>query len=91
MILVPAFLYLLNMEDKKARATSVFCILPMVATSSIFYYQNEYMNWDIGIRCAIGGIVGGMIGAKLLTKVPTKYIKIAFTVFLIYLSVRMIF
>ena len=42
MIIVPAFIHLLNMEDTKARGTSVFCILPMVLTSSIFYYQNVY-------------------------------------------------
>ena len=37
MIIVPAFIHLLNMEDTKARGTSVFCILPMVITSSIFF------------------------------------------------------
>ena len=37
MILVPAFIYLLEMEDTKSRGTSVFCILPMVITSSFFW------------------------------------------------------
>lgn len=36
MILVPAFMYLLNMKDVESRATSVICILPMVVTSGIF-------------------------------------------------------
>ena len=40
--------------------------------------------------CAIGGIAGGIVGAKLLNKLPTKYLKIAFTAFLIYASYRMI-
>ena len=30
MILVPAFIYLLKIDDTKARGTSVFCILPKV-------------------------------------------------------------
>ena len=30
MILVPAFIHLLKMEDTQARGTSIFCILPMV-------------------------------------------------------------
>lgn len=54
MILVPAFVYLLNMKAQKARGTSIFCILPMVLTSSIFYYQGNYINWNIAILCAIG-------------------------------------
>ena len=90
MILVPAFIYLLKMGDVESRATSVICILPMVVTSGIFYYTNNYIDWKIGALCAIGGIAGGIVGAKLLNKVPDKYFKIAFTVFLIYAAYKMI-
>lgn len=90
MILVPAFMYLLNMKDVESRATSVICILPMVVTSGIFYYKNHYIDWKIGTLCAIGGVVGGIVGAKLLNKLPTKYLKMAFTIFLIYASYKMI-
>ena len=41
MIVVPALIHLFKLEDKKARATSVFAILPMVITSGIFYYNNN--------------------------------------------------
>ncbi len=90
LILVPAFLYLLEIDSQKARGTSVFCILPMVLTSSIFYYKGNFINWKVAILCGIGGAVGGYIGAKLLKKLPEKYLKIAFTIFLIYVSLRMI-
>lgn len=90
LILVPAFLYLLEMESQKARGTSVFCILPMVLTSSIFYYKGNFINWKVAILCGIGGAIGGYIGAKLLKKLPEKYLKIAFTTFLIYVSIKMI-
>ena len=90
MILVPAFIHLLKMRDVKARGTSVFCILPMVLISSIFYYKSNYINWKIAILCAMGGAAGGYIGAKLLKKLPEKILKITFTMFLIYISFRMI-
>ena len=90
MILVPAFIHLLKIDDTKARGTSVFCILPMVLVSSIFYYKGNYIDWKIAALCAIGGAMGGYIGAKLLKKLPKKILKIAFTGFLIYVSVRMI-
>lgn len=57
LILVPAFLYMLKMEPKKARATSIFCILPMVITSAFFYGRSNLINWSVGILCAIGGII----------------------------------
>ncbi len=90
MILVPAFIYLLNLDDVKARGTSVFCILPMVVTSSFFYYKGNFINWKIAILCAIGGAIGGYIGAKLLKKLPKSVLKISFTIFLIYASYKMI-
>jgi len=89
MVIVPALIHLFKIEDKKARATSVFAILPMVITSGMFYYTNNYIDWKLGITCALGGIVGGYIGAKLLKKLPAKILKIAFTGFLIYVSVKM--
>ena len=83
-------MYLLNIDSQKARGTSVFCILPMVLTSSIFYYKGNFINWNAAILCGIGGSIGGYIGAKLLKKLPEKYLKIAFTLLLIYVSVKMI-
>ena len=80
LILVPAFVHILKMDDKMARATSVFCIMPMVIATAFFYNKNNFFQWDVGIKCAIGGI----IGSKLLIKIPDKYLKIAFALFLIY-------
>ena len=90
LILVPAFMYMLKMEPKEARATSIFCILPMVITTAFFYSKNNLINWNTGILCAIGGIIGA-VGAILLNKVHDKYLKIIFAIFLIYASYNMLF
>ncbi len=90
MIVVPALIHIFKLEDAKARATSVFAILPMVVASGIFYYKNDFVDWNLGIKCAIGGIVGGIIGAKLLKKISTKTLRILFIIFLGYTSIRMI-
>lgn len=91
LILVPTFIYLLNIEPKKARATSLCCMLVMVIVSAIFYYKNNYINWKVGLLCAIGGIAGGYIGAKILKKVPDYVLKIVFICFIVYYSYRMLF
>ena len=91
MILVPSFVYILKINPKRARATSLCCMLAMVIASSIYYYQNHYINWKIGGLCAIGGIVGGFFGAKLLKKVPDYILKAVFICFLLYASYNMIF
>ena len=91
LVLVPAFIYMLEIEPKKARATSLTCMLIMVIISSIFYYKNNYIEWKVGALCAIGGIGGGYLGAKILKKVPDYVLKIAFTIFIAYYSFRMLF
>ena len=57
LILVPAFLYTLKMEPKKARATSIFCILPMVIVTAFFYGKSNFIDWKLGLLCAIGGVI----------------------------------
>ena len=78
MILVPAFIYLLKLDNTKARGTSVFCILPMVVTSGIFYYKENYIEWKIAIFCAIGGAIGGYIRSKIIKKATRKNFKNCF-------------
>ena len=91
MILVPTFVYILKMDPKKSRATSLCCMLVMVITTGIFYYKNDYINWKAGLLCALGGIIGGYLGAKILKKVPDYILKIISICFFIYVSYSMIF
>lgn len=90
LILVPAFIYLLKIDEIKSRATSILCILPMVITTSIFYNKNDYIDWKIGISCAIGGMIGGFFGSKFLKKIPVYILNIAFIIFMIYAGFSMI-
>lgn len=89
LVLVPAFAFL-NLDIKKSRGTAIFCILPMVITSSFFYYEKNYINWKISLLCAIGGSIGGYIGSKVLKKLPEKFLKITFILFLLYIAFKMI-
>lgn len=90
MILVPAFAYIFKMEEREARATSIFCILLLVCVSGFFYLKESYIDWEISALCAIGGIIGAIIGAKLLRKLSIKTLRLSFTAFLIYVAIRMI-
>ncbi len=56
LILVPAFVHILNLNEKQSRATAVFVVLPIVITSMFFYYKYNYIDWNLGIKCALGGI-----------------------------------
>lgn len=90
MILVPALVSIINLDEVKARATAITCILFMVITSSFFYFKSDNIDWILSLKCAIGGIIGGIIGSKLLIKMPKKYLNLFFLIFLFYSSIRMI-
>ena len=91
MILVPFFVYFLKLNQKESRATTIFCILPMVIVSGLIYSNNDLINWDIAVKCAIGGVIGGVIGSKLLVKLSNKVLRIMFVCFLVYVSIQYIF
>ena len=90
MIVLPALIYFLKMDEKKARATTIFTILPMVVTAAVFYYKDRYFDFGLGVKCAVGGIVGSFIGTRLLKKVSNKFLKVVFIMFLVYAGVTMI-
>ena len=91
LVLVPMFTYVLKLDEKEARATTLFCILPMVLLTAVIYSRNDFIDWSLGIKCAIGGIIGGFIGGRLLNKVSDKYLQIFFIIFLFYAGVNTFF
>lgn len=90
MLLVPAFTFINKLDEKEARSTSIFCILPIVAISCFIYGRNKYINWNIGIKAAIGGMIGAIIGSILLKKLDNQILKILFTGFLLFVSIKMV-
>ena len=91
LLLIPAYIHFFSSSEKEARATAVFCILPMVITTAIFYGKNNFIDIRIGTVCAIGGIIGSFIGSNLLNKLNVKYLKIIFIIFLLYSGIRIVF
>lgn len=91
LILIPLFVHFFNLSEKQSRATTVFCILPMVIVTAFFYQSNNYIDWKIGILCSIGGIIGGFLGATLLNKIKPKYLKLIFAIFLLYAGSKIAF
>ena len=90
LIVVPSLIHILKYDERIARGTSIFIVLPLVITSSFFYIKNSNIDWNLGIKIIISGCIGGFLGSRLLTKLPEMLIKISFIIFAIFVSVRMI-
>lgn len=90
LILVPALTYVFKLSEKQARATTLFCILPMCVTAAIVYNRNDFLDLELGIKCAIGGIIGGVFGSKILNKISNKWLELFFTLFLLFAGISLI-
>ena len=89
-IVVPALIFLLQVDDHKAHATAISIILPLSIISTIVYFLNGSIPFKIAIPVSIGGILGGFIGAKTLNKISPNLLRKIFGSLIIYTAVRMI-
>lgn len=90
LVAIPCFVYLLKMNEKEARALTVFAIFPMCITSLLVYNKEIEIDYKLGIICALGGMIGGYLGSKLLKKISETKLKIVFIIFLIFSGVKLL-
>ena len=89
-IVVPAMIHFLNIDEHDAHATALAVILPLSVISSFIYLRNGIFEWEIIWRVAAGGVIGAAIGAYLLGKVPSFWLRKIFALFMMAAAVRMI-
>ncbi|MBO5141712.1 MAG: TSUP family transporter [Clostridia bacterium] len=91
LIILPAIIKFLRIDEYVARGTTLITVLFIVISSSFFYYKNNFFDIKLGIYTAIGGIIGGIIGAKLMKNIPKFWLSVIFELFVIVISIMMIF
>lgn len=90
-VVVPAMEKFLQMETKKAHATAIAVISRMSAVSTLFYLTHGYFNFKLWVLVTIGGVAGGVVGAKLLGKIPKRWLKLVFGGVILLTAIKMIF
>lgn len=89
-LIVPALVFLLNLDDYKAHATAISIILPLSIISVLIYYRHNIVKLNIAFIVALGGMLGSFLGAKLLNKVPVNILRKIFGSFIIFAAIRML-
>lgn len=90
-VLVPLMEKFLAVEEHKAHATAIPVILIMSIVSSFLYLRRGFFDFNLWLFVSIGGLAGGFVGAKLLKKVPKKWLKVGFGAVICVTAVKMIF
>ncbi len=91
LFLVPLFISLAKMEEKKAFATSVAVIFPLSIASLIVFLIRGENIFSIGLPFVVGGILGGLVSGKIFRRIPTIWLHRLFGLLILYGAVRTLF
>ena len=83
-ILVPAMVYLLRMDQHTAQGTSLFLQLPPLGLGALVaYWKKGQVDLNAGLICALGFLLGGYFGSKFAIGASPKHLHEMFGMFLI--------
>lgn len=82
-VLVPALVYLLGMDQHLAQGTSLFILLPPIGLGALReYWKQGQVDLRAGILCAVGILVGAYGGSLVALPMPSRNLKGLFGCFL---------
>jgi uncharacterized protein len=82
-VLVPALVHMLHMDQHAAQGTSLFVLLPPIGLGALLEYRKKGdVDLRAGIFCAIGMLFGGYVGGLIAVPMPTARLTQLFGIFL---------
>lgn len=88
---VPLLTLIFHVPTQYAVATSLASIIPTAALGSIGHYRQGNLDIPLGLTFGFGGIIGALFGAVASGMVPPSLMGKLFGIFMIVLSVPMLF
>ncbi len=84
-VLVPAFVYLLGMDQHLAQGTSLLILLPPLGLGAlILYWRRGQVDLRAGIVCAAGFLCGGYFGGHVAIDISSRTLQGLFGLFLMF-------
>ena len=90
-VMVPAMIFFMSMDIKRAVGTSLAVIIPTALMGSFKHYQQGNLDWRVALSLAPMAILGGYAGAWLTTQISSANLKRTFGGFLVLVGVRLLF
>lgn len=91
-IIVPALVYFMGVTQHTAIGTSLLLMLPPIGILAVMnYYKAGHINWGYGLVIAIAFVIGGYFGSKISLKLSPMIVKLVFGIFMLYVSIKMIY
>ncbi len=83
-VLVPAMVHLLRMDQHTSQGTSLFMQLPPLGLGALLlYWKRKQVDLRAGLACAAGMLLGGYFGSKVAISLSSNDLRGLFGLFLI--------
>ncbi|MFM7180401.1 MAG: sulfite exporter TauE/SafE family protein [Verrucomicrobiales bacterium] len=89
-LMVPAFRYFLQFDQKTAVATSLAAIIATSVAASIPNTANDLVNWKIALAAGAGGALVAWLASGWLVKLSNRSLEIGFAVLLLVFGANML-
>ena len=91
-IMIPALVYFLGVDQHTAQGTSLAVMLPPIGLFAAYnYYKAGQVNIWYAVIIAVSFMIGGYFGSKIALTIPENLMKKIFGILLIIMALRMIF
>jgi hypothetical protein len=91
-IIIPTLVLLFGMSQHMAQGTTLALMVPPIGLLAAWtYYQKGFVDLKIAAFVCLGFFIGGLLGAKFAIAIPEQILKKIFGIFLLIVSLRMIF
>jgi uncharacterized membrane protein YfcA len=88
-LIVPAFILLLKIDQRIANGTSLGAVLPISISGLMTYWSHGNVDWYMGLWLAIGALVGAVVGTKWIHILPKKVLGYLFAIMLLITAIRL--
>lgn len=90
LIIVPALIYFLDLDQHTAQGTSLALMLPPIGIlAAMQYHSEEHVEWTYSAIIAVTFILGAWLGSKWSLKLPTSMVRLVFSAILFYAAIGM--
>ena len=89
-VMVPAMVFLMQMDAKVAVATSLTVIVPTALAGSLMNHSFGRIDWKVGLALIPLAVVGGLAGTWFKEQISSATLKQAFGGFLILVGIRLL-
>lgn len=91
-IIIPALLYFVGMNQYQAQGTSLAIMLPPIGLLAAFnYYKAGELNLKYALIIASAFLIGGYLGSKLALTIPVENLRKIFGFILLTIAIHIIF